>query len=166
VVSNAGRSQSGPLAALDPAGWDAAMDLHAKAAWLLAKAAFPHLEASRGSFVATGSITGTMPNAGRGAYPVAKAALIMLCKVLAAEWAPAGVRVNAVSPGLVGTQAKPKPHAGEVVPLGRAGTPEDVAGMVAFLASADAGFITGQNIVIDGGLTGAGLDLIGRWPHG
>ena len=166
VVSNAGRSQSGPLAALDPAGWDAAMDLHAKAAWLLAKAAFPHLEASRGSFVATGSITGTMPNAGRGAYPVAKAALIMLCKVLAAEWAPAGVRVNAVSPGLVGTQARPKPHAGEVVPLGRAGTPEDVAGMVAFLASADAGFITGQNIVIDGGLTGAGLDLIGRWPHG
>ena len=90
----------------------------------------------------------------------------MLCKVLAAEWAPAGVRVNAVSPGLVGTQARPKPHAGEVVPLGRAGTPEDVAGMVAFLASADAGFITGQNIVIDGGLTGAGLDLIGKWPHG
>jgi 3-oxoacyl-[acyl-carrier protein] reductase len=65
--------------------------------------------------------------------------------------------VNVVSPGLVSTQAAPKPDAGKVTPLRRSGTPEDIAEVVAFLASPGAGFITGQNIVADGGLTGAGL---------
>lgn len=162
VVSNAGRSQHGPLADVDLEDWDAALDLHARAAWLLAKAAFPYLAEACGSFIATGSSAGVVPNAGRGgAYAVAKAALIMLCRVLAAEWAPSGVRVNVVSPGLVSTGRKPKAYAGEVVPMGRAGTPEDIAAAVAFLASPGAAYITGQNLVIDGGLTAASPILEG-----
>ena len=162
VVSNAGRSQRVPLTQASLADWDCAMNLHARAAWLLAKAAYPFLAPSRGSFIATGSVSGTVPHAGRGAYPVAKAALIMACQTLALEWAQSGVRVNVVSPGLISTEAAPKPDAGEVVPLGRVGLPEDIAGVVAFLAGPDAGFITGQNVVADGGLLAAGLERVRR----
>ena len=162
VVSNAGRSQHGQLTRASLGDWDDALNLHARAAWLLAKAAYPFLAASRGSFIATGSVTGTLPHAGKGAYPVAKAALIMACQTLALEWAASGVRVNVVSPGLISTQVAPKPDAGQVVPLGRGGTPDDVAGVVAFLASPDAGFITGQNVLADGGLLAAGLERVRR----
>lgn len=162
VVSNAGRTDHGPLTETPLVEWEWSLALHARAAWLLAKAAYPHLAASQGSFIATGSVTGTLPHAGRGAYPVAKAALIMACQTLALEWAPAGVRVNVVSPGLISTERGPKPDAARVVPLGRVGVPEDVAGVVSFLASADAGFITGQSIVADGGLLAAGLERVRR----
>jgi glucose 1-dehydrogenase len=159
VVSNAGRSQRGPLVGLSVLEWDHAFNLHARAAFLLAQAAHPHLARSRGSFIATGSILGTAACAGRGAYPAAKAALIMMCQCLAQEWAPDGIRVNVVSPGLISTAAAPKPDAGDVVPLGRPGVPEDVADVVAFLAAAE--YVTGQNIVADGGLTG-----VVRLPRG
>ena len=162
VVSNAGRSQHARLTEASLADWDHALNLHARAAWLLAQAAYPFLAASRGSFIATGSVTGTVPHAGKGAYPVAKAALIMACQTLALEWAASGVRVNVVSPGLISTQSAPKPDAGDVVPLGRGGLPEDVASVVAFLAGPGAGFITGQNIVVDGGLLAAGLERVRR----
>jgi 3-oxoacyl-[acyl-carrier protein] reductase len=76
------------------------------------------------------------------------------------------VRVNVVSPGLISTASAPKPGAGRVAPLRRAGEPWDIAAVVAFLASRDAGFITGQNIVADGGLIGAGLDLAGKYRDG
>jgi len=160
VVSCAGRSWRGPLTDLSAGDWDAALAVHARAPWLLAQAAYPHLSGSRGSFTAIGSVAGTIPHAGAGAYPAAKAALIMACRTLALEWAGSGVRVNVVSPGLIGTGAKPKPYAAGCVPLGRAGTPEDVAGAVAFLAGAP--YITGENIIIDGGLAQAGLELIRR----
>jgi glucose 1-dehydrogenase len=166
VVSNAGKSQHGPLAGLGLLNWNHTFALHTRAAWLLAQAAYPFLAVSKGSFIATGSVSGTVPHAGREAYPAAKAALIMLCQCLAQEWAPDGIRVNVVSPGLVSTAAAPKPDAGSVVPLGRPGDPEDVAAAVAFLTSPEAGFITGQNIVTDGGLLGAGLGLAGRYRHG
>ena len=162
VVSNAGRTDHGPLTETPLADWERSFALHTRAAWLLAKAAYPFLVTSKGSFIATGSVTGTLPHAGRGAYPVAKAALIMLCQTLALEWALAGVRVNVVSPGLISTEGSPKPDAGQVVPLGRGGVPEDVAGVVAFLASPAAGFITGQNILADGGLLAAGLERVRR----
>lgn len=160
VVSNAGRSSHGQLNDVDLAGWDTMLAVHARAAWLLAKAAFPHLAESRGSLIATGSVSGTSPHADHGAYPVAKAALIMLCQTLALEWAPAGVRVNVVSPGPVATGNSTKPYAAGVIPLGRAGLPEDIAGAVAFLAGPDASFITGENMLVDGGLTRSVLERI------
>lgn len=167
VVSNAGRSRHGHLADTSLADFDATLAVHVRAAWLLAKAAFPHLKDSRGSFIATGSVSGTLPHAGHQAYPVAKAALIMLCQTLALEWAPDRVRVNVVSPGLVSTQASAKPFAAAVTPLGRAGLPEDIAAAVAFLAGPAAAFVTGHNLLVDGGLAQAGLAAItGSRAHG
>jgi glucose 1-dehydrogenase len=160
VVSCAGRSGRGALSDISLADWDEMLNLHARAAWLLAKAAYPHLKQSQGSFIAIGSITSREPLADSGAYPVAKAALAALCQSLAVEWAPDGVRVNVISPGLISTAAKQKPYAGDITPLGRAGLPEDVAGAVAFLASTDAAYITGADIVVDGGFSRSGLGRI------
>lgn len=166
VVSCAGRSGHGRLTKLFLPEWDQVFGVHARAPWLLARSAHQYLASSGGSFIAVGSVCGTVPDAGRGAYPAAKAALIMLCQCLAQEWAPDGIRVNVVSPGLVSTEAAPKPDAGSVVPLGRPGFPDDVAQVVKFLASPEARYITGQNIVADGGLAGAALGLAGRYRTG
>jgi len=154
VISNAGKSQHGDLNDLSTQDWDDALNLHVRAAWLLAKASYPYLRESGGSFIAIGSVSGTEPHGGHGAHPVAKAALIALCRNLAVEWAPE-VRVNVVSPGLVNTGRKPKLWAENIVPLGRPGFPADVASAVAFLAENP--YITGQNLVVDGGLTLAGM---------
>ena len=151
VVSNAGKSQHGLLNNLSLSDWDESFDLHVRAAWLLAKAAYPYLRESHGSFIATGSVSGTGPHGRHGAYPVAKAALIALCQNLAVEWAPE-VRVNVISPGLISTLASPKEWAEGVMPLGY---PDDVADAVSFLSGNT--FMTGHNIVIDGGLTVRGL---------
>ena len=162
VVSNAGRTAHGQLADTSLEAWDTSFALHVRAAWLLAKAAFPYLKESRGSFIATGSVSGTLPHADHEAYPVAKAALIMLCRTLALEWAPSGIRVNVVSPGAVSTQASDKSRIAGLIPLGRAGLPEDIAAAVAFLAGPDAAYITGQNLLVDGGLAQAGLGVLGH----
>ncbi len=172
VVSNAGMSRPEPLAEVDVADWSAMLDVHARAPWLLAKAAFPALRDSKGCFIATGSISGTAPHVGLGAYPVAKAALIMMCQTLAVEWGPSGVRVNVVSPGPIRTPISGKAYSdpdairgdaaarAAVIPVGRVGTPDDVAGVVSFLAGPDAAFVTGENILVDGGLTRSGLERI------
>lgn len=157
LVSSAGRSQHGALENIRLKEWDEVMNVHARAPWQLACEAFPALAESKGAVIAVGSVSGSLPHPGAGAYPVAKAALIMAYRVLAQELAHAGVRVNTVSPGLISTTAKPKPWAGDVAPLGRPGLPEDIAAVVAFLASPAAAYITGQDIQVDGGLAGAGL---------
>lgn len=153
VVSNAGKSQHGDLNDLSLEDWNNSLDLHVRAAWLLAKASYPFLKESGGSFIAIASVSGTEPHGGHGAHPVAKAALIALCKNLAMEWAP--VRVNVVSPGLVSTARKPKEWAQKIIPLGFDLKPVDVADAVAFLAGSTS--MTGQNLIVDGGLTLAGM---------
>lgn len=164
VVSNAGIVRSGALCGLERWEWDKVFDVNVRSVWQLAVAAHPQLKASQGAMVAVASMSGVEPYPGMGAYSPSKAAVIMLVRVLAQEWAADGVRVNAVSPGLFRTTlteaiyADPQKRAAReaLVPAHRIGDPEqDCAGVVQFLLSADASYLSGQNIVVDGGLLGS-----------
>jgi len=164
VVSNAGISRPTPLATTTLEDWEHLFAVNVRASWLLARSAYPHLKQSRGAYVAVSSMSGVQPYPGMGAYSPTKAALIMLARVLAQEWAREGVRVNCVSPGLIRTamteplyaDAEIKAAREKLIPMGRIGNADnDIAGVVAFLLGPDAGFITGQNILADGGLMDA-----------
>jgi len=164
VVSNAGIVAPGRLAELDDDAWDRIVSVNTRAPWLLARAAYPHLKATRGALVAVASMSGIDPYPGTGAYSPSKAALIMLVRVLAQEWAADGIRVNAVSPGLFRTAmtepiySDPQKKAAReaLVPMHRIGDARrDLAGLVEFLLSSDAEYLTGQNILVDGGLIGS-----------
>jgi glucose 1-dehydrogenase len=164
VISNAGVVTPATLVELAQDAWDRVFAINVRSAWLLARAAHAHLKASSGSFVAVASMSGAEPYPGTGAYSPSKAALIMLVRVLAQEWAADGVRANAVSPGLFHTAMTAPIYADQqkkaareaLVPMHRIGDPErDCAGLVEFLISADAGYLTGQNILVDGGLLGS-----------
>lgn len=164
VVSNAGIVKSGALNTLDLTSWDQVFAVNVRSVWQLARAAHPHLQASRGAMVAVASMSGVEPYAGTGAYSPSKAALLMLVRLLAQEWAAEGVRVNAVSPGLflsaltqpIYADAQKKAAREALVPMHRIGEPaRDLAGLVEFLLSPDATYLTGQNIVVDGGLLGS-----------
>ncbi|MGB9082843.1 MAG: SDR family oxidoreductase [Desulfuromonadaceae bacterium] len=161
VVSNAGITRPASLTDLTPDDWDLVFSVNVRAPWLLAAAAHPWLKLERGAFVAVASMSGMQPYSGMGAYSPSKSALIMLVRQLAQEWAANGIRVNSVSPGLVRTplsqavydvpEAKSAREA--LIPLHRiAEADADMAGIVAFLLSREAGYITGQNILADGGL--------------
>jgi len=161
VVSNAGLTGPAPLADLELEVFDKLMNVNTRAAWLLAKAAYPGLKASKGSLVGIASTAGVLPYAGMGAYSTSKAALIMLLRQLAQEWAPDGVRVNSVSPGMVRTPLSEVVYQDEalraareaLIPAGRIATPEDIARVVVFLIGESADYMTGQNVIVDGGYT-------------
>ena len=161
VVGNAGISSPGLLASLDIADWDRVFAVNVRAQWLLARAAYPWLQQSRGTLVTVASMSGVQPYAGIGAYSATKAALIMLTRQLAQEWAADGIRVNCVSPGLVRTPLtqrvydQPEARAAReaLVPVHRIGEADaDIAGTVAFLLGPDAAYMTGHNLLVDGGL--------------
>ncbi len=162
LVSNAGISRPAPLAEMSVETWDEMMNVNLRATWLLARAAYPALKQSRGAIVATASSAGHMPYRGLGAYSTTKAALIMLVRQLAQEWGPDGIRVNALSPGAVHTPLSARVYADNrmkaereaLVPLGHiADATDDMAGVVAFLLSPAAKYLTGQSLLADGGLT-------------
>ncbi len=173
LVSNAGIARGAPLATLDPADWDAVFAIDVRATWLLAQAAHPALAPTRGAIVAVGSISAHYPFPGLGAYSPAKAALVMLCRQLAQEWAADGIRVNSVSPGLIRTPLTEPIYRDpeilrrrqEAVPLGRIGTPEDVARAVVHLAGPGAGYVTGVDLRLDGGLGDRVLATIPGLPR-
>jgi glucose 1-dehydrogenase len=169
LVSNAGINRPGRLAEYAVADWDRVFAVNTRATWLLAKAAHPALKASRGAIVATASMSGSEAHANLGPYGPSKAALIMLVKVLAQEMGPDGIRVNTVSPGMVRTGMTATVYAdaglaaerAALAPLGRVATPEDIADVIAFLLGADARYVTGHDLVVDGGVTG---NFLGRLP--
>ena len=169
IVSNAGINRPGALMDYALADWDAMFAVNTRATWLLAKAAYQALKASRGAIVAIASMSGSNAHANLGAYGPSKAAVIMLVKVLAQELGRDGIRVNSVSPGMVRTGMTAKVYADPrvaaerdaLVPLGRVATPEDMADVVAFLLSQDARYVNGHDLVVDGGVTG---NFLGRLP--
>jgi len=132
----------------------------------LAHAALPHLSTRGGAVIFISSVSGTGPSANVAAYGVCKRALLQVVDNLALEWAPHGIRVNAIAPGYVVSEAtrplwsNPQVREGldAAIPLARLGEPDDVAACAVFLAGPGGAYVTGQTIVVDGGLTlrGAG----------
>ena len=140
-------------------GWAGQLDVTLMGAVRCSRAALPHLAAAggRGAIVTIGSVNAEV-DFGNHAYSAAKAGLASLTRTLAGDAAPRGVRVNQINPGTIATtawagkEAELAALADRVYPLGRVGTPEDVAAAVAFLASRDASWITGTVLRVDGGL--------------
>ena len=159
AVANAGQSIDALLLRLKPETIDHLLAVNLKSAfYLCAAVSRPMMKQRAGAIVLVSSIVGIMGNAGQAAYAASKAGLIALGKSLAKELGSRNIRVNAVAPGLIETAMTQKMPDGardlllKQAALGRAGTPEDVSGAVAFLCSDAAGYITGQTLVIDGGV--------------
>jgi NAD(P)-dependent dehydrogenase (short-subunit alcohol dehydrogenase family) len=156
LVNNAGLSDFVPLERQTLEGFQKVLNVNLTGAWLCAKIAAPHLREAKGAIVNIASTRAIMSEAGSEAYAASKGGLLALTHALAASLQP-DVRVNCVSPGWIETRApgtfthSSGDNAQHLV--GRVGTPEDIANMVAFLASKQAGFMTGQNVVVDGGMT-------------
>lgn len=172
LFSIAGMTRSGALATLDVADWDRVFAVDVRATWLLARAVRPALARSRGAVVAVASVSAHSPFPGLGAYSPAKAALVMLCRQLAQEWAGDGIRVNSVSPGLIRTPLSESIYADpelrrrreEIVPLQRIGHVDDVARVLVRLAGPDFAYATGIDIQLDGGLCDRVLGTVPGLP--
>ena len=160
VINAATNPALGPLLETDLLVWQKILDVNLTGALLTARAAAERMLSRRhGSLIFMASIAGIDPLPGLGAYSVSKAGLLGLSRVLAKELGPAGIRVNALAPGLVETRfasalfqnAEQYQRLMAQVPLGRHGQPADIASAAVFLASDAAALITGQVLVIDGG---------------
>ena len=162
LVNNAGVLKPGPLETVSLADWDELLRINLTG-YLLCAQAFGRDMLARGAgvLVHVASIAGSEPQGMSGAYSASKAAVAMLSRQLAFEWGPRGIRSNAVSPGLVRTPLSEsfyqapgvKERREAVVPLRAIGRPLDIANVIVFLASSRAGYVTGQDIVVDGGLS-------------
>jgi NAD(P)-dependent dehydrogenase (short-subunit alcohol dehydrogenase family) len=163
LVNAAGIIAAGSVETTSDEEWDAMLDVNTRAPFRLMRAATPGLIASRGAIVNVSSVTGLRAFPGVLAYCVSKAAVDQLTRCAAVELASKGVRVNAVNPGVVVSNLHRRSgmseesygafleRSRETHPLGRPGTPEEIADLIFFLASDAAGWITGETISIDGG---------------
>ncbi len=160
VINAATNPVMGPLVDVKLPAWQKILEVNLTGALVTAQHALRRMvPRKRGSLVCIASVAGIDPMPGLGAYSVSKAGVIGLVKALAKEVGPAGVRVNAVAPGLVQTRFsaalfQDTQHYTRImsrVPLGRHGQPEDIVGAVLFLASDASAFLTGQTLVVDGG---------------
>ena len=167
LVTCAGVSGAGRIEDLDMANWDTTMAVNVRSVVLLAQAMVPHFrESGRGSIVTVASIAALVASSGRSAYSTSKGALVALTKALAIELGPIGVRANSVCPGSVNTPFSRSVmimrgggdvqtglvRSAAMHPVGHVADPDEIAAVIAFLASDDASFISGEAVVADGGM--------------
>jgi 3-oxoacyl-[acyl-carrier protein] reductase len=156
LVNNAGTRADALSPQLDDDSWSRVIETNLSAAFRTTRRALgPMIRARFGRIVNIASVVGQRANPGQANYAASKGGLIAFTKTVAAEVARRSVTVNAVAPGFVETELTEGvgEHLLEAVPARRAGTPEEVAACVRFLASEDAGYVTGTTIIVDGGLT-------------
>jgi 2-deoxy-D-gluconate 3-dehydrogenase len=160
LVNNAARSFLRSLMDLREDGWDKVFNTNVKAVWLLSRlVARKMMEQKSGRIINITTVGAEKAELGMAAYGCSKAALKMLTRCMAREWAQFGIQVNAVGPGLTKTDfSKPiwsnpevAKHVSAAIPMGRLAEPEEIVGLVLFLASDAARFITGHSIYVDGG---------------
>lgn len=159
LVNNAGLTKDELLLRMSEEAWDRVLDVDLRGAFLCTKAALrPMIRQRWGRIVNIASVAGVVGNAGQANYAAAKAGLIGFTKSVAKEVASRNVTANAIAPGLVRTEMtadltdQQERAVLQLVPLGRAATPEEIAPAVVFLASEEAGYITGHVLAVDGGL--------------
>ncbi|MBK34248.1 MAG: 3-oxoacyl-[acyl-carrier-protein] reductase [Gemmatimonadetes bacterium] len=159
LINNAGINRDGLMMRLKLEDWDAVLNVNLRGAYLCTKvAARPMMKARSGRIVNISSVVGLRGNAGQANYAASKAGLIGLTKSTAREFASRGITVNAVCPGYIPTEMTEgipedaKEALLAQIPLGRMGSPDEIAAAVGFLASDDAAYITGQAVVVDGGM--------------
>ncbi len=162
VVQNAGIYPWQLIENTEPEDWDAVLGVNLRGTYLIARAALPHMKAKQyGRMVFTSSITGPrVTSPGHGHYSASKAGINGFIKAAALEFSPYGITVNGVEPGNILTEGVQQHRSAafiktmeDAIPLGRLGTPRDVAQATLFLASDEAAYITGTTIVVDGGQT-------------
>lgn len=159
LVNNAGMQVLKPLPDVSSEDWDHVMNGNAKAVFFTIQQAMPYLLKTKGVIVTTASMASIKPVDLHYAYAASKAAVAMLTKVVAKDYAPHGVRANSICPGLVQTpllgSATPEviDSLTKEIPMKRIGQPEDIASVAVFLASDDSSWMTGQNLCVDGGAT-------------
>jgi NAD(P)-dependent dehydrogenase (short-subunit alcohol dehydrogenase family) len=163
LVCNAGVApHSGPIASATDADWDRTMTVNLRSVLWLIELVMPGMAERRdGSVIIVSSIAGLRGNKSIGLYGISKAGNAQLARNLAVEWGPSNVRVNAISPGVIETRfagpmlddAAIRARRIALTPLRRVGQPREIAGVALLLASSAGAFITGQNLVVDGGTT-------------
>ena len=159
LVNNAGIIRDGLLVRMKEEDWQEVLDTNLKGVFYCTRAAARlMIRQRRGRIINLASVVGLMGNAGQANYASAKAGIIGFTRAVARELAPRGITVNAVAPGFIetdmtaGLSPRAKERLLEAIPMGRLGRPEEVAGVVVFLASEAANYITGQTIAVDGGM--------------
>ncbi len=169
LINTAGGTRMGPLEHIPSRGWHSIFDLNTHSAYYMTREAGNHMIAQKsGSIVNISSGAGMNGVKGGAHYSAAKAALQMFTRVTAAEWGRFGVRCNCVAAGAIASErvleawkvAGLDPEKmGAAIPLGRTGTPDEIANMIVFLASDAASYVTGQEISVDGGPSIGGIEL-------
>lgn len=169
LVNNAGGTRMGPLESIPTRGWDSIFDLNVKSAYICTREAGKHMIAQKsGAIINISSGAGVNGVKGGAHYSAAKSALQMFTKVTAAEWGRHGIRANCVAAGAIASERVSEAwkvaglnedEMGKAMPLGRLGTPDDMANMIVFFASPASSYISGETISVSGGPNIGGIAL-------